>query len=1171
MIKTKIFNKKTGIAYLEIFLLITMIFSFSYLVYESSNSLHETISQIKNVNPIKPKNNFLKILGGIILKKFKEPFLPMVSAAAGDVCCERTNTGVWCEETSSSNCDGNYDSGPISCEDTDWCSEGCCYNPSEGTCTDGTYEGSCDGGNWKKGLCSSNLDDCREACCIYGGESTWTTETECEVIAANYLDRAWDTTIGSDVECTLLSQNQGVGACIQDIDEERNCRFVPEAECLGNDVLFYENHLCTHPVVNSSCEMTQETTCVTGKDEVYFLDSCGNTANIYDSSKIDNATYWETKVAKRDSCNFGDLTGNANSPDCGNCKYIDGSKCDIQSGINPTYGENICIDLSCDVEIDGNAVTKQNGESWCAFDGAVGVGESNGNKIARDVVGSRHWRHVCLDGEERVEPCAEYRNEVCSESIEPSIEPSNGRTYSQCRINRWRDCINRELDICEENSDCWKKHIGVDDFVFDVCLPKYPGGFDIFNTDVSRNGGEICEVGTQTCHVVYVKEGLASSCECVTNCECEEPGFTEEMNSFCTSLGDCGGYVNTEGKYSDQGYKVSGAPKISNNIINEYIKFANMLLWPNQIIDPGAFVASPSYLSGIGPIVESPEEPGWNLNAASAAAGAVSVGALGYGIYTVIAFCPACVVNPILLGAIVLLLILTYFLGKAEICKEIDVTYTCKSWQPPVGGDDCEKCNGDDQKPCTPYRCKTLGKACEFINEGTGNELCIASVNDGLAPRISPSYTNLTEGLVYENIQTNGFEIKNTNRVDGCLESAKQATFGIKTDERATCKYDLSRGTIFNEKLDYFGGVNYLIEDHVNNMALPSPELLAHTYNIPNDFILETYGNLEMFIECQDNWGHGNSINEYVISFCVKQGADHTPPYITPFTEPASGSYIAYGDTDQDVKFWVDESAECRYTESSSTIDYANMENNISCKALWTDYEFPRGYPCEFSLTNFTQDKSVWIRCKDKPWLPDSNSSRNVNRQSVEYVTKVSDSELEIEEMRPDQGDVVISGVNPTSLNLKIKTSGGAEEGKAICKWAEDDYGWRSDFVDTNSIYHESPEFTLYEGTYNFDYFCEDVAGNTAERSSSFEIEFDETGPRIVRIYFESGLKITTKESAECRYSFQRSTTWSNSTVMSGDSLEHVADWELKTYYVQCEDEFNNKGGKKRIKAYNLL
>ena len=48
------------------------------------------------------------------------------------------------------------------------------------------------------------------------------------------------------------------------------------------------------------------------------------------------------------------------------------------------------------------------------------------------------------------------------------------------------------------------------------------------------------------------------------------------------------------------------------------------------------------------------------------------------------------------------------------------VTYECLPWEAPSGGKSCEKCNADPFKPCTEYRCKALGQACQLLNPGTG-------------------------------------------------------------------------------------------------------------------------------------------------------------------------------------------------------------------------------------------------------------------------------------------------------------------------------------------------------------------------------------------------------------------------------------------------------------------
>ena len=71
-------------------------------------------------------------------------------------------------------------------------------------------------------------------------------------------------------------------------------------------------------------------------------------------------------------------------------------------------------------------------------------------------------------------------------------------------------------------------------------------------------------------------------------------------------------------------------------------------------------------------------------------------------------------------------------------------------------------------------------------------------------------------------------------------------------------------------------------------------------------------------------------------------------------------------------------------------------------------------------------------------------------------------------------------------------------------------------------------------------------------------------------IYKSGGLKISTNEKAECRYSFNRRFDFANATLMDGNELEHDAEWKSTTYYVQCSDQYGNKGGVMQIKAYEM-
>lgn len=1116
-----------------------------------------------------------------------------VSAASpNEVCCERTND-EWCVDTSQNNCDKNYRVAPTSCNQTSFCKSGCCYNSDNGLCSGNSQEAACvsGGGQWTKNDIYCGISQCRESCCVYSDQATWTTQKHCEDIGATGgIESEWRQDILNELQCILLTETQEQGACVFEQDFESNCKFTTKAECIrltGSASSFYKNKLCSSTELNTICEKQTRTGCIAGRDEVFWFDSCGNRENIYSSDKTAS---WNNGnvLSKNQSCGADSKNGNANSKTCGNCDYIKGSICG-QSG-----GDYICKDLSCkNVVIGGKTVTKQHGESWCSFDGAIGVGEVTGNnKIARDVVGSRHWRHICINGEERIEPCEDYRNQVCTEQKEETTE----RTYSACRLNEWQECIDmntREMDAeeCEKKTDCWVKEISVDDFKFKMCVPKYPEGFDIQDANSQEDAQGICSMGTQTCTVIYIKKSIFSSCKPSVNKNCLKPGFTQQMNSLCTSLGDCGGYVNIAGEYSDGGYLVKDGGKKRKDLpqsdIQKYISFANPLLFLGQRVDPGNLTLIPTYLGALGANIQSPDSGLGFINQLAQYGGYAAVAFLAntaaYAIYYLIKSIAFGLSNPIgwLIFAV---LAFFYILFGEKVCKKVQVTYNCMPWQPPYGGDNCKLCN--EGMPCTKYRCQSLGAACEFINEGTDNELCIASENDGTSPRINPLLGKISEGYQYVNSNPQGFdygfEIKPIETAeDNCIPAFTPIEFGIKTmksngePKASQCKIDLQHTETFEEMADYFGGNNLFLYNHTTVMSLPSPESLADYFEVPTANILEKYGNLNMYVRCKDTHGNENTA-EYSIKMCVKEGPDTTPPYIIS-TLPENNGYLAFGKTSKNIKLWVNEPAECKYSTSDKSFE--QMENPMSCAIHLEDYDLRGGWPCEFNVSDISQDKTLFIRCKDKPWLINDTEEekRFAMQQSYEYTLKISKSELKIDSISPEERKEIFVGVEPATIELEVLTSGGAEEGKAVCEWEEIDKGWGDLFLETDSATHKT-SLPLLKGDYNFKIICEDKAGNKAEASTKFKIKVDTSAPKVTRVYNSGGsLKVVTNEDAVCAYSFDSCKFGFDDPdveLMSGSEKEHTESWQTEqTYYIKCKDYYENSPSRCSIivRPYDLV
>ncbi len=511
----------------------------------------------------------------------------LISGQQGDYCCEKTTSGAWCQNAPEEECNENFRKTPTSCDATSFCKLGCCYESSEGLCMENTPQRVCNekGGVWADSP-ECDIPQCELGCCVLDNQAAFVTLTRCKKLSSFYgLETDFRRNIDNELECIAVTQAQDKGACVYEEDFTRTCKFTTREECMkikstGNLTKpeFYKDYLCSAEELATNCGPTHDTMCVEGKDEVYFRDSCGNPANIYDASKVNDKSYWKKIIDKSESCGYG--KNNANSKTCGNCDYYLGSICKkAERESKPKYGEYICQDLNCYDTSDGK--NHKHGESWCEYDGAIGEG--------KDPVGSRHFRHICVAGEEIVEPCADFRQEIC---IEGKIETSSGIFQeAACRVNRWQDCIKQtEKDDCEntDKRDCfWIEGVhfirteegntgqqggvtGLAEGGEGACLPNYPPGLKFWEEGDAEG---ICSLANAQCIVKY-KKGLFGSKKCIENCECLEESWAEKMNKICTSLGDCGGYVNWQGKFTQDGaeWKIAGKKKTLSQAIISSIK-----------------------------------------------------------------------------------------------------------------------------------------------------------------------------------------------------------------------------------------------------------------------------------------------------------------------------------------------------------------------------------------------------------------------------------------------------------------------------------------------------------------------------------------------------------------------------------------------------------------------
>lgn len=492
------------------------------------------------------------------------------------------------------------------------------------------------------------------------------------------------------------------------------------------------------------------------------------------------------------------------------------------------------------------------------------------------------------------------------------------------------------------------------------------------------------------------------------------------------------------------------------------------------------------------------------------------------------------------------------------------IEFQCNPYEPPLGGADCSKCGGDGL-PCSEYRCRSLGQACELLNSGSKEEKCVwVSKDDVRAPTMTPSISALTERHTYTNHETRppslGTKIVRDDSTNGCIKPFTPLTFGVVTNEPAQCKIDIGNMKKFDEMKFFLGETNLFLENHTQQMRLPSPDAIAEFGG--EELIIGADGIYDFYVKCQDKNGNVNE-EDFVFSFCVDPTPDTTPPIIED-TSIRDGSPVAFNSEKIDLSLFVNEPAECRWSVQDKA--FLDMENNMSCSTEVYQQNANQLYSCSTQLTGIKdrEENSFYFRCKDQPNKPDNE--RNVNTQSKKF-TLLGSQELNIIRFSPEANKTLFDSTESVQLTLEVETSNGANEGQSICYISPS--GDTDSYIamsDTNSFKH-SQLLVLPAGTYNYYFRCIDAGGNSDEAFTNFQIETDNKAPFITRLYKEGvdALKIITNEKAECSYSintcnFEVADGIDMRTLDVEEKVIHFAEWKTgQTYHIKCADEFGNQ------------
>ncbi|MBI3032459.1 hypothetical protein HYY69_03210 [Candidatus Woesearchaeota archaeon] len=617
---------------------------------------------------------------------------------------------------------------------------------------------------------------------------------------------------------------------------------------------------------------------------------------------------------------------------------------------------------------------KKHLQAWCEYEGITDNG--------LDLVGSRHYRHYCVDGKEYVEECRDYREEYCGEDKKTE--------KAACTVNRWQDCISCNDETCcldTNYRDCtWNPYETTN-----KCSPRIAPGFKFW-------GGNAIALCTRAHETKYC-DGFSCSQQ-----------WIDQTALFCAKQGDCGNWRNSQGALTKFGFLNTDLGKKVDDAIYLDPKTVKKELQKKQL--NSQFKTS-----------RATNKPYAYQKALQAHTELLSSMMSYIDELATIEFTDF--LNP--------------FLGKPLInIKDIAL---CGIWQAPFGNNDCKKCNEDDNQlhPCTEYKCKSLGQLCEY-EEKEGVPFCFSQTsNDNTPPMIAmPEDIIAPPFKIIEQTEKIEGEIITGYKITPALDPNELVTFNLATDEPTKCKLAFTPLPQFTDLPNVNPMNNQFMQKHSITLRIPEsvvlPNKVRELLNIttvdqftalilqPKEmleqykqryknalFLYKTFnGNdltkivdplvnmllenikhlqkkipfakaliknsLEKFdkntyvfyLKCVDKAGNENTDNVY-IEFSIDTTKNDTNAPYQVAVMPENNSLVSADKKQQKLKFYLNEFGVCNYDYENK--EYNNMKYSFHCPTSKYDLSPQEGgsYECTAALDLNLTETTIYTKCKDHP------------------------------------------------------------------------------------------------------------------------------------------------------------------------------------------------------------
>jgi hypothetical protein len=1114
----------------------------------------------------------------IIVSIFTISNFDQVSAdEATNACCEFTQTGDACIYTDINNCDNSFLVAQTSCEQTSFCEPGACISDL-GQCSEGVSKAVCEDlpdYTWHPGV-TSEYEACQKGCCVVaeGAQASFTTEKYCNYLIKDLEDISldWRSDVTTESECSAIATNSNKGCCVT----QDSCTYGTKAECVDSAVDlttgdgFYDQY-CSELAACPECIPDDHNRCV--DEDVYSFDSCGNQ---------------EERVE--------------------DCSYIDGNWC----GYDEVEDDYICKDISCNLgtfdgvySIDGNeeernvhdekiGETREHGESWCLYESPAGGWF--------DRPGSQHYRAYCYFGEEIIEPCTDFREQVCLQAPYTDYYDYNILADD---IERTGPILHEDYNIQtnEAGSRCLDN--GFYQNLINSNVTSVPKGGNFWDGEESELV-EQCSVGNQECPVTFTRKNHVSKWKCTYNCHCLTQDWVDETASFCALQGDCGASANIVNQqvdilddsfYVTRSHESAGKEKKDGQIVNKtYVGYDSgcEAYFNGQGEDDSGCV---EYCSNVGedtePLCYFISEPSFGQTEFLNSHYGIHGGMVGLSqsldeiiqeeYSTLSGIATAGIVAGVAVGTLLVSsLVVTSVIGIAagttagfgavfgavttSAVNALTLTAAAAAPVPVIGW--------------VVAGVVLIAAAITYLLVGGGDslEVTVASSCQVWQPPQGGDYCSLCD----EPVSEGGLALDN----DGNILKGYECTEYKCRSLGQSCEYITE-----NQGTDRPKCIQVEAND-VNHPIIENAFLVGNYKDLQIDFGYDDYLRVETAIEPYTFFEFEIELDEpgqCKIDLDVKDTFEEMETFFPDSYYDTSHNQSWILTPDEEFSFNV----RCQDHNGNYNIDAFVVQVTtlpgadittpvIEATSIFNGAFVPANATetplsifidepvlnCKWSSNNVEYDlMENAFTCTGPPTNPtplfdnscdtalpiNTNSSNNYyfacedvagNKNEENYEFGLVPTEpLNIDLVSPE-GTLYVNDVE-----LFVQTSVGAEEGKAICSYDGIDFFNKDSNVNTQ-ILEDLPR-----GEYTYEIECRDIAGNKANDQISFTIDVDEQGPELTEIYLiDSILYYTMSEDTTCQSSYEDFVYGDGTDVYGSFSLT-----ELATYYLTCQDTFGNE------------